>query len=272
MTQTASSFGRVESALTFFISYYTSLAQFKSVLDRLTSFDRTIDTAREQSERARILSRASGKDLAIDDLTLSLPDGRRIVHVDRLLLEAGRSVLLTGPSGSGKSTLFRAIAGVWPHATGSVALPEGASLMLAPQRPYIPMGTLAEAVVYPAGVDDFVRSDIEAALVSARLAAFVERLDEDNNWGQRLSGGEQQRVAIARALLARPDWLFLDEATSALDEKLESEIYRMLRERLPATTIVSIGHRSTLLDHHDRQIVMEAGADGLFAPRDKVHA
>ncbi len=272
MTQTASSFGRVESALTFFISYYTSLAQFKSVLDRLTSFDRTIDTAREQSERARILSRASGKDLAIDDLTLSLPDGRRIVHVDRLLLEAGQSVLLTGPSGSGKSTLFRAIAGVWPHATGSVALPEGASLMLAPQRPYIPMGTLAEAVVYPAGVDDFVRSDIEAALVSARLAAFVERLDEDNNWGQRLSGGEQQRVAIARALLARPDWLFLDEATSALDEKLESEIYRMLRERLPATTIVSIGHRSTLLDHHDRQIVMEAGADGLFAPRDKVHA
>ncbi len=272
MTQTASSFGRVESALTFFISYYTSLAQFKSVLDRLTSFDRTIDTAREQSERARILSRAGGKDLAIDDLTLSLPDGRRIVHVDRLLLEAGRSVLLTGPSGSGKSTLFRAIAGVWPHATGSVALPEGASLMLAPQRPYIPMGTLAEAVVYPAGVDDFVRSDIEAALVSARLAAFVERLDEDNNWGQRLSGGEQQRVAIARALLARPDWLFLDEATSALDEKLESEIYRMLRERLPATTIVSIGHRSTLLDHHDRQIVMEAGADGLFAPRDKVHA
>jgi putative ATP-binding cassette transporter len=181
-------------------------------------------------------------------------------------------VLLTGPSGAGKSTLFRAIAGVWPHASGAVVLPEGATLMLAPQRPYIPMGTLAEAVVYPASVEDFSRDDIEEALRAAHLAAFVERLDEDNNWGQRLSGGEQQRVAIARALLARPDWLFLDESTSALDEKLEAEIYRMLAERLPKTTIVSIGHRSTLLDFHDRQIEMGAGADGLFTPHDKVLA
>ena len=107
---------------------------------------------------------------------------------------------------------------------------------------------------------------------AARLAPFVERLDEDNNWGQRLSGGEQQRVAIARALLAKPDWLFLDEATSALDEKLEGELYRMLHERLPHTTIVSIGHRATLLDYHDRHIVMEPGADGIFSPREKVSA
>ncbi|MGJ0508761.1 MAG: ABC transporter ATP-binding protein/permease [Methylocystis sp.] len=272
MTQTASSFGRVESALTFFINYYTSLAQFKSVLDRLASFDKAIDGARATSEGAQIVSRARTPELALSDLTLSLPDGRRIVHVDQLALEPGQSVLLTGPSGSGKSTLFRAIAGVWPHVTGAISMPQTARVMLAPQRPYIPMGTLAEAVVYPAAVEDFTRSDIESALVAARLAPFVERLDEDNNWGQRLSGGEQQRVAIARALLARPDWLFLDESTSALDEKLEGEIYGMLRERLPATTIVSIGHRSTLHDYHDRHIEMEAQPDGLFAPRDKVLA
>jgi vitamin B12/bleomycin/antimicrobial peptide transport system ATP-binding/permease protein len=272
MTQTASAFGRVESALTFFITYYTSLAQFKSVLDRLTSFDSAIDSAQAQSRRTKVVSRGAANALALNDLTLSLPDGRRIVHVDALSLAPRQSVLLTGPSGAGKSTLFRAIAGVWPHASGAVVLPEGATLMLAPQRPYIPMGTLAEAVVYPASVEDFSRDDIEAALRAAHLSAFVERLDEDNNWGQRLSGGEQQRVAIARALLARPDWLFLDESTSALDEKLEAEIYRMLAERLPKTTIVSIGHRSTLLDFHDRQIEMGAGADGLFTPHDKVLA
>lgn len=272
MTQTASSFGRVESALTFFINYYTSLAQFKSVLDRLASFDKAIDTARATSDSAQIVSRAKTSDLALSDLTLSLPDGRRIVHVDQLALAPGQSVLLTGPSGSGKSTLFRAIAGVWPHVAGAISIPQNAQVMLAPQRPYIPMGTLAQAVVYPAAVEDFARSDIEAALVGARLAPFVDRLDEDNNWGQRLSGGEQQRVAIARALLAQPDWLFLDESTSALDEKLEAEIYRMLRERLPKTTVVSIGHRSTLLDFHDRHIEMQAGADGLFAPQDKVLA
>jgi vitamin B12/bleomycin/antimicrobial peptide transport system ATP-binding/permease protein len=270
MTQTASAFGRVEGALTFFITYYTSLAQYKSVLDRLCSFDAAIDSA--QANRARVVSRAPSEQLAIRDLTLSLPDGRRIVHLDALALEPRQATLLTGPSGSGKSTLFRAIAGIWPHAAGSIVVPQGARVMLAPQRPYIPMGTLAEAVVYPGNVEDYARGDIEEALRAARLAPFVERLDESNNWGQRLSGGEQQRVAIARALLAKPDWLFLDEATSALDEKLEGEIYRVLRERLSRTTIVSIGHRSTLLDYHDRRIEMEAGADGLFAPRDKVLA
>jgi putative ATP-binding cassette transporter len=151
-------------------------------------------------------------------------------------------------------------------------LPDGGKVMLAPQRPYIPMSTLAEAVVYPAPASKFSRAEIEEALRAARLAPFVARLEEDNNWGQRLSGGEQQRVAIARALLAKPDWLFLDEATSALDEKLEEEIYRMLREKLPETTIVSIGHRSTLLDYHDRHLVMEPAEDGVYAPSDKVLA
>ncbi|WP_442754635.1 ABC transporter ATP-binding protein/permease [Methylocystis sp. JAN1] len=272
MTQTASAFGRVEGALTFFINYYTFLASFKAVLDRLSSFDRTIDAARKQQEETRAISRGGSRDIALRNLSLGLPDGRRIVNVGALAFEPGRSTLLTGPSGSGKSTLFRAIAGIWPHVSGDIVLPQGASVMLAPQRPYIPMGTLVHAVVYPGNADDYSRADIEEALRAARLSGFVERLDEDNNWGQRLSGGEQQRVAIARALLAKPDWLFLDESTSALDEKLEGEIYAMLRERLPRTTIVSIGHRSTLHDYHDRRIVMEAGSDGLFVPRDKVLA
>ncbi|QGM97981.1 ABC transporter ATP-binding protein/permease [Methylocystis parvus] len=272
MTQTASAFGRVEGALTFFINYYTFLASFKAVLDRLSSFDRAIDAAGAQRQSVQAISRGAASALTLRDVMLSLPDGRRIVSVDQLAFEAGQSALLTGPSGSGKSTLFRAIAGIWPHVTGNIAMPQGASVMLAPQRPYIPLGALAQAVVYPGNVDDYSRADIEEALRAARLAAFVERLDEENNWGQRLSGGEQQRVAIARALLAKPDWLFLDEATSALDEKLEGDIYAMLRERLPEATIVSIGHRSTLHAYHDRQIVMEAGADGLFAPRDKVLA
>jgi vitamin B12/bleomycin/antimicrobial peptide transport system ATP-binding/permease protein len=272
MTQTASAFGRVEGALTFFINYYTFLASFKAVLDRLSSFDRAIDAAKTLQERTQVLSRGAASELSARNLILSLPDGRRIVDVDALAFRPGQSVLLTGPSGSGKSTLFRAIAGIWPHASGAIVLPEGASVMLAPQRPYIPMGSLAQAVVYPGNVDDVSRADIEEALRAARLAPFVERLDDDNNWGQRLSGGEQQRVAIARALLAKPDWLFLDEATSALDEKLEGDIYKMLSERLPQTTIVSIGHRSTLHDYHDRQIVMEPGADGLFSPRDRVMA
>jgi len=272
MTQTASAFGRVESALTFFINYYTSLANFKSVLDRLTSFDHAIATARAEMSETRIVAPTDGADIRLRALTLALPDGRNIVTVDDLTFAAGQSTLLTGPSGSGKSTLFRAIAGVWPYASGEVLTPRGAKVMLAPQRPYIPMGALSEAIVYPGSVRDHSPAEMQEALRAARLAPFVERLDEENNWGQRLSGGEQQRVAIARALLAKPDWLFLDEATSALDEQLEDDIYAMLRERLPRTTIVSIGHRSTLRAFHDRHIVMEPAPGGVFSPRDKVHA
>ncbi|MEF3367163.1 ABC transporter ATP-binding protein/permease [Methylocystis sp. 9N] len=272
MTQTASAFGRVEGALTFFINYYTSLANFKSVLDRLTSFDGAIDSARAQIVRTRIVSPAEGDDIRLREVTLSLPDGRSIVAIDDLTLSAGQSTLLSGPSGSGKSTLFRAIAGVWPYAVGEALTPKGARVMLAPQRPYIPMGSLADAIVYPSAGADHSRAAMEEALRAAKLAPFISRLDEDNHWSQRLSGGEQQRVAIARALLAKPDWLFLDEATSALDEELEEEIYSMLRQRLLKTTIVSIGHRSTLHAFHERHIVMEPAAGGLFSPRDKVHA
>jgi putative ATP-binding cassette transporter len=269
MTQTARAFGSVEGALTFFINYYTSLAEFKSVLDRLSSFDEAIEDARTRTSPT---ARGESERLDIENLTLSLPDGRRIVKVERLSLEPRRSVLLTGPSGSGKSTLFRAIAGVWPHCEGVIRIPRGARVMLLPQRPYIPIGALADAIAYPGEADGHSRADVVAALRDARLEAFADRLDEDNNWGQRLSGGEQQRVAVARALLAKPDWLFLDESTSALDEKLEEEIYRMLAARLPDATIVSIGHRSTLAAFHARHLAMEAGADGLFHPKEKAPA
>ena len=269
MTQTASAFGRVEGALTFFINYYTSLANFKSVLDRLTSFDQAIDQAQAQAAQAQIVSHVAGKTLSLNNVTLCLPDRREIVHVGALELQPETAVLLTGPSGSGKSTLFRAIAGVWPHVRGRINIPKGAHLMLAPQRPYIPMGTLVQAIVYPGDLQGYSRGEIEEALRAAYLASFVDRLDEENHWAQRLSGGEQQRVAIARALLAKPDWLFLDEATSALDEKLEAEIYRMLRQKLATTTIISIGHRATLLDYHERHLEMTLGGDGLFSPQDR---
>jgi putative ATP-binding cassette transporter len=144
--------------------------------------------------------------------------------------------------------------------------------MLLPQRPYMPIGSLARAVAYPEEPEAFTRHEIAEALEAARLSSFVAHLEEEANWGQRLSGGEQQRVAVARALLAKPGWLFLDEATSALDEKLESEIYTMLAERLPETTVVSIGHRSSLLAFHRRHIAMEPAEGGVFAPQEAVPA
>jgi len=272
MTQTASAFSRVEGALNFFVTYYTSLASFKAVLDRLTSFGEAIDAADARRETALLASAPAGSPISLDGVLLSLPDGRRIVTAGHLTFAKGESVLLSGPSGSGKSTLFRAIAGLWPYRAGVISAPVGTNVMLLPQRPYIPMGSLRGAIAYPREADAYPADEVKSALEAAQLASFVPRLDEENGWGQRLSGGEQQRVAIARALLEKPDWLFLDEATSALDEQLEAKLYKILHERLPDTTIVSIGHRATLAAFHQRHLVMEPGADGLFTPAEKVLA
>jgi putative ATP-binding cassette transporter len=272
MTQTAEAFSTVNGSMNFFINYYGSLAAYKSVLDRLTSFDASIESATALQASAPRLTQKPIAGLAMDDLHLALPDGRRIVDAPHLVFAPGQSVLLTGPSGSGKSTLFRAIAGVWPYGSGSVQTPQGSMVMLLPQKPYIPMGTLAAALAYPATPDRFSRAEVEDALAAAYLAPFKDRLDEESNWGQRLSGGEQQRVAIARALLAKPDWLLLDEATSALDEKLERAVYQTLKDRLPQTTVVSIGHRSSLKAFHQRHLAMEIGDVGVATLRDMVDA
>jgi putative ATP-binding cassette transporter len=268
MTQTAGAFGRVESALTFFIARYQSLASYKAVVERLTTFRSAIDAARGLGTKPPRIERIeySGRDLVLRDLVLCLPDGRAIVCADRLTIEAGTTTLVSGPSGSGKSTLFRAISGIWPYGWGTIHSPADATVMLLPQRPYVPSGTLKTAVTYPSVAGAYGDKAVREALELVRLASLACEIDSEDNWAQRLSGGEQQRLAIARAILDKPGWLFLDEATSALDEMLEAEIYRILREVIPNTTIVSIGHRSTLIALHRRHIEMEPGQAGIFKP------
>jgi putative ATP-binding cassette transporter len=268
MTQTAQAFSRVEGALTFFIAYYNSLAAFKSVVDRLTSFDQAIEQAKTLGTKGPTRTAAGVEPVALQDLRIALPNGTRIVATENLALPQGESALLAGPSGSGKSTLFRAISGIWPYGEGRIRIPEGANVMVVPQKPYIPIGSLRAAVTYPAAANTYSDEEICKALVDVRLAGLAEGLDREETWSQRLSGGEQQRIAIARALLTRPDWLFLDESTSALDEKLEAELYGILATRLPNTTIVSIGHRSTLAAFHTRRLDMTAAEGGHFTPRD----
>jgi putative ATP-binding cassette transporter len=271
MTQTARAFSSVDDSLTFFVTYYVSLAEFKAVLDRLSSFDAAIEKARglnmEPTRKETAKDRPGEIDL--DKLTLRLPDGHDIVKGANVRLFGAQPALFTGPSGSGKSTLFRAVAGIWPFGEGLIEVPRGAHVMLLPQKPYIPIGTLRGAITYPATPDKFGDAALRDALETALLGGFVDKLDVEDIWSQRLSGGEQQRLSIARALLAKPDWLFLDEATAAMDETMEGEIYKVLSERLPKTTIVSIGHRTTLEQFHKRRLEMHPIAPGVFTPLER---
>jgi vitamin B12/bleomycin/antimicrobial peptide transport system ATP-binding/permease protein len=274
MTQTAGAFGRVEGALAFFIDYYVSLAEYLSVVARLDTFHDAIARARALGTtppRIEMASRAK-PDISLENLHIRLPSGKPVVSVEKLHFKPGEAVLLTGPSGSGKSTLLRAIAGIWPYGAGHIGVPEGASVMLLPQRPYIPIGSLRRAVTYPETEGAYADDAVRAALEAVRLPALVERIDVEDTWAQRLSGGEQQRLAVARALLAKPDWLFLDEATSALDEPSEAALYEAIARLLPATTVISIGHRSTLHALHDRLLAMTPGPEDTYSPTDKIPA
>lgn len=269
LTQVSSAFGRVEGAMSFFINSYQSIASYLASINRLTTFEAAIAQARSTTtqDKGIHVANASGSDLEIAGTTLTLPDGRPIVRIDNLALGEARSTLVMGPSGSGKSTLFRAIAGIWPFGEGKVGIPAGSHIMLLPQRPYLPQGTLRSAIAYPATEDAYPDAAVKEAMAKVKLSHLAERLDEIDLWGQRLSGGEQQRLAIARALLAKPDWLFLDEATASLDETLEGEIYDVIDRALPETRIVSIGHRSTLRQMHDDIVSMQPNEDGTFSPR-----
>lgn len=270
--QTNQAFSSVQDGLTWFIDQYSTLADYRAVVQRLIGFEEAMQLATAETNREPRIRTVpgTGTDLLAQDLKVTLPTHRPLTAAANLRIRPGERVLLTGRSGSGKTTLLRAFSGIWPFGEGRIEVPKGATLFVLPQRTYLPLGTLRQALVYPATLEAYAREAVHAALDSVGLGALQHELDDAGNWSQRLSGGEQQRLGVARVLLAKPDFLFLDEATSALDEAGESEIYRTLIAQLPGTAIVSIGHRSTLNQFHTRQIAMSKAADGLFQPTDAV--
>jgi putative ATP-binding cassette transporter len=255
LVQISNSFGQVQGALSWFIDAYTNFASWKASVDRLISFHNAVVRAQEENRAGLGLARVADEkntDLVASNLKLELPTGRMLLAGINITVESGDHLLIIGPSGSGKSTLFRAIAGIWPFGAGQVRLPCDFRALFLPQRPYFPLGTLRQMVTYPGAPDTFTDAQVRAALEATGLGGLTERLDEQQNWAQQLSGGEQQRVAIARALLHRPGWLFLDEATSALDEPSQAQMYQLIRDSLKDTTIISIAHRNALADFHGK--------------------
>ena len=249
LMQVASAFGRVQDSLSYFVDTYSSLATWQSVVMRLTYFGRHMQEVSAEAERFHLERFVAAEEVRAENMQVNLPDGTPLLKNINFTLEPGSNVLIKGVSGSGKSTLLRAIAGIWPFVEGKIVLPEQEKLMFIPQKPYLPLGSLREALLYPGNKP--VSDDVLVALMEVcQIGYLKDKLDIVADWSHVLSVGEQQRLAFVRAHIQEPVWLFLDEATSALDEETEAKMYSLVGERLANTTIVSIGHRSTLNKYH----------------------
>ena len=261
LMQINSAFGQVYGALDFIIGSFTSLANWKAVIDRLSTFREGLEAVEALPV---LVPQRSGTMLAFSALTVRKPDGTPLLAQRDLVLQPGERLLIRGPSGCGKSTLLRALAGIWPYVEGCVSYPENGSVLFLSQKPYLPLGTLRMALYYPQTprVDD---ADVLALLQLAGLDHLVPRLDEVDQWSHILSLGEQQRVAFIRAMLVKPVLLFLDEASSALDARAEAALYGALIERLPQSILVSVGHRESLSAYHGRSLTCIAATDWQFA-------
>jgi len=259
LIQISQAFGKVQDSLSWFVDNYDSLASWRATTDRLTSFEDSM-AAQEKDNTSLVTSEAVS--LTTDGLKLALPTGAVLLAGLELNAGAGDFILLKGPSGSGKSTLFRALAGIWPFASGRVARP--ANAMFIPQRPYFPNGSLRDALAYPEPATHYSDDALKQALNDALLPHLAARLDEEDAWGQKLSGGEQQRLSIARVLLKKPQWIFADEATSALDEAAEKTLYERLLALVKTSqgALISIAHRPAVAAFHQKLWEFEKQPDG----------
>ena len=250
LMQVASAFGRVQDSLSYFVDMYSSIAQWQAVVMRLTYFGHHMHEVSQQAERFHVERFAAADVVEVNDMKINLPDGKPLLENISFTLHPGHNVLIKGVSGSGKSTLLRAISGIWPFVDGKIFLPSRDKLMFIPQKPYLPLGTLRAALNYPGNkpIDD---TELIYLMDLCQIGYLKDKLDLEADWSHVLSVGEQQRLAFVRAHIQQPQWLFLDEATSALDEDTEATMYSLLQERLQQTTVVSVGHRSTLNKYHE---------------------
>ena len=264
LMQISSAFGRVQESLSYFVEMYSSIAEWQAVVERLTGFGLHMDQVKQESAQQDLQRQPGATDaITAADMSVTLPDESAVLQDVSFTLQPGTNVLIKGVSGSGKSTLLRALAGIWPYVKGKLEIPADNKLMFIPQRPYLPLGTLKESLLYP-GTESRTDEELKQLMEDCCIGYLYDKLYMEADWSHVLSVGEQQRLAFVRALIYKPVWLFLDEASSALDEETEAKVYTLLMQEAPQTTLVSVGHRSTLNKYHESVLYLDKETHSLY--------
>jgi putative ATP-binding cassette transporter len=246
VAQTRFAYGQVAGGLGWFVNAYREIARWRANIERLTTFaDAMGATQREVAAGGVETVEGDVGRIHVAGVRIDAPPGHAAVVVEKAQFVAGERVAIQGGSDRDRTTLVRALAGIWPFGTGRVVRPSRERLLIAAQRPYLPIGTLRSAVSYPSGAGTFSDADIREALAAFGLGSLADRLDEEEPWDQKLSNQEQQRLSMARVLLHRPAWVVLDDATSSLDEASERAIHALLAERLAESGFVVFGERTS---------------------------
>lgn len=259
LIQSIQAFNRVQDSLSFIVNAYPRIAEWQAVAQRLTTFVNhiTLIEARAEQENHLAITKSPLEKIEVADMIVKTPRDQVLLKNINETFHHGQHYLLKGVSGIGKSTFIRALAGIWPYAAGKVIYPEKQNIMYLPQKPYMPIGTLSEAILFPNQTHPELEKELPDILHACHLDQFIPRLNDTALWSEQLSPGEQQRIAFARILLHKPDWAFLDESTSMLDLANEKHLYEIVKKNLPHCSLVSVGHRPSLQELHNHIIDME---------------
>ncbi|MBA3661481.1 MAG: ABC transporter ATP-binding protein/permease [Gammaproteobacteria bacterium] len=259
LMQSLQAFGRVQDSLSYLVNSYNQIANWKAISNRLTSFLNHLDEIEHKAaaQNHLVTTRHDENSIITQDINIETPRNEKLLVKVDTTFEHGQNYLITGRSGIGKSTFIRALAGIWPYASGNIILPRDQQMMFVPQKPYMPLGSLADAILFPHKHDAHWQDEIKQALEETNLSNLIPRLNETAAWSEQLSPGEQQRIAFARILLHKPDWVFLDESTSMLDLANEASLYQLVKTKLPQCSIISIGHRPSINAFHHHVVDLE---------------
>ncbi|WP_371381673.1 ABC transporter ATP-binding protein/permease [Sporomusa aerivorans] len=255
----AGAYWYVHSALSYIIDSFGKIAQWQAVKNRLEEFYLQLIKIPQREFSGTTLT--CPNKLTTQELSIKSPDGHTLVDKLTTEVSVGDSLLIIGPSGCGKTTLLQTLAGIWPYFDGQIFFPSEAVVLFLPQKPYLPIGTLRQAVLYPVRDGRVAKEKVAEVLHMCKLSALIPFLDTEADWSKSLSQGELQRLSIARAIVHQPKWVFLDETTSCIDTTTEAEMYQLLKKTLSSSSLISIGHRTSLMAYHRRVLELD-GAGG----------